>query len=139
MIKKLLLTLVAGLLIAAPAYAASDRVETYDYNMPGSAEGPQVYGEFGAVNVKSKMGEKTIEATIEDTTGEPQAVVVFEATRKHHDFKEIGRFCGSTDAPIAIHGGRQLTFSFVSRVPNDCGATPVGQATVGTLTVTYQR
>ena len=133
--RKLSLGLAIAMAFVLPGYAiaGTDRIEEFEYNQPRVSAG-QIGWSIGGVDTKSWAGETSFDATIEDASGQEMGAIVEQ--KINGKWKEIGSFCGSTESPIPIKGGRPLSFSLGGSLPTGCGGHPL-QATVGTLTVTY--
>ena len=138
----LLITILAVSLAALPASAGKRKARkataTYDSPAIGSADATGVCsGSNGCVTFGIGPKETSIDMVVEDSTGLPVAVTVGQDQNPDDSFTDVvGRFCGSTEEPLAIEPGIPVTV-WLWVLPSATTACP-GAATTGTVTATLR-
>ncbi|HEV2756424.1 MAG TPA: hypothetical protein VG318_11690 [Actinomycetota bacterium] len=129
-----------------PPAAPRELTKSYVLSMgAGAAEEAYVFGSFGISNdeavgaaiFQAACGESTFEVTLADKTGLPtRGVVAVDPDGFSGDApqKFVAEVCGSTDGPVEITPGAEVTVYVLEGACSD--ATPAA-ATTGTATGTF--
>jgi hypothetical protein len=117
MTKRLTVLVLAFCLIGAlPAGAGKARVVEQRYNeIEVDEQAGRLSGYFGGRTFETKPGENFVSVEIIDDAGQ---VVAFDVRQGRSSGIEVDG-CGTTDAPVAIKGGREVTVSFVHQIGDE--------------------
>ena len=133
----------AALAVAAvPGSAApkkrSARVERARYNFTEGtigADGARGHMWIGGARFEVRPGDRTVGVVITDQTGLPVPGMVMQDVDGDHMADVEHRFCGATEAPVAV---RAKTEVIVEVAAGTCGDRPVSTGTTGTIEATFR-
>lgn len=128
-----LATIVTVVAVAPATGAPRSRTETVAYERASGAHLMNVaWVEIAAGDLPAAQPlarEKTVSITLEDDSGRPIAGVV------HQGDRELGEFCGQTEAPLTL-AGREAVHVHVYSGP---GCADVSVPTAGTVIFTFAK